>query len=77
MWRKLQGVTGDSVNFTLGCINSSMARRSRLPLYSAFVRPHLEYLCPDLGSPEQERHGHVQVGPEKARDDLKVEMSFL
>jgi len=64
-------LAAQKANHTLGCINSSVASRSRegiLPLCSALVRSHLEH-CIQLWSPQHRKDmdllERVQRRPQK------------
>ncbi|GAB0181605.1 mitochondrial enolase superfamily member 1 [Grus japonensis] len=55
----------------LGCIRLGIASRSREvihPLCSALAR-HVWVLCPELGSPVQERRGHAGASSVKGHKD--------
>lgn len=73
------GLAAMKVNILLSCIRKSTASRHReviLPLGTTEVTSGV--LCPFLGAPVQEGHGHNSVQPLKGhRDDTGIEVSVI
>ena len=64
-------LTAQEATSSLGCINRGVAagREGIVPICSALMKPHPEYLCPCLGSPAQDGHGAVGEGPDEGQKD--------
>jgi len=72
-------LAAQKANHVLGCINRSVASRSRevvLPFYSTLVGPHLEH-CVWLWSPQHKKDVELGGPEEDHKDDLRAGTPLL